>query len=74
MINPHPLEAADEDLLIEHLRQIVPQLDALIIADYIPGGVVSPRVSEALLELAERNPQGFSWQIPANGSPISNRW
>jgi len=59
MINPHPLEAEDEDQLIEHLCQVVPHLEALIIADYIAGGVVSPRVSEALLALAERNPQVF---------------
>ena len=57
MINPHPPEAGDEDLLTDHLCQIVPHLDALIIADYIPGGIVSPRVREVLLELAERNPQ-----------------
>jgi rfaE bifunctional protein kinase chain/domain len=57
MINPHPLEAEDEDQLVQHLCQIVPHLDALIIADYIPGGVVSPRVSETLLTLTERNPQ-----------------
>jgi rfaE bifunctional protein kinase chain/domain len=56
-INPRPLEAEDEELLSAHLRQIVPHLDALIIADYIPGGVVSPRVSQVLLELAERYPQ-----------------
>jgi len=59
MINPHPLDARDEDLLIEHLCQIVPHLDALIIADYIAGGILTQRVSEALLELAERNPQGL---------------
>jgi rfaE bifunctional protein kinase chain/domain len=57
IINQHPLGAEDEDLLIDCLRQVVPQLDALIIADYIPGGVVSSRVSEALIELAERYPQ-----------------
>jgi rfaE bifunctional protein kinase chain/domain len=57
MINPQPLEAADEDLLTEALRQAVPALDALIIADYIPQGVVTRRVRAALLELAERYPQ-----------------
>jgi rfaE bifunctional protein kinase chain/domain len=58
-INPHPLDAEDEDLLIECLCKIVPQLDALIIADYIPVGVVTPRVSQVLLDLAERHPQVF---------------
>jgi rfaE bifunctional protein kinase chain/domain len=59
IINPHPPDTADEDLLIDHLRQIVPQLDALIIADYLPQGVVTRRVKGALLALAERNPQGI---------------
>jgi len=59
MINPHSLSAEDEDLLIACLRQAVPQLDALIIADYIPGGVVTPRISETLRKLAERHPQSL---------------
>jgi rfaE bifunctional protein kinase chain/domain len=57
MINPHPLQAEDEDLLAKALHQLVPNLDALIIADYIPRGVVTPRVREVLLDLAERYPQ-----------------
>jgi len=57
MINQHPLEPEDEDLLTSRLRQVVPGLDALIIADYIPNGVVTPRIRGVLLELAERYPQ-----------------
>jgi len=38
MINPNPPGAEDEDQLAGCLRQVVPQLDALIIADYIPAG------------------------------------
>jgi len=56
MINPEPLSAAGEDLLIERLCQAIPSLDALIIADQIPLGVVTGRVGETLLELAEQNP------------------
>ena len=57
MINQHPLGAEDEDLLTSRLGQVVPGLDALIIADYIPNGVVTPRIRGVLLELAERYPQ-----------------
>ncbi len=56
MINASPLSASYEDLLIEHLQQALPQLDALIIADQIPLGIVTGRVGRALLELAERYP------------------
>jgi rfaE bifunctional protein kinase chain/domain len=59
MINPHPPDAADQDLLIDHLRQIVPELDALVIADYLPQGVVSPRVRGALLALAVQKPRAI---------------
>ena len=57
MINPDPPAASDEDSLIESLRVIGPQLDALIIADQIPQGVITERLSEALLELAKVHPQ-----------------
>ncbi len=57
IINPNPLYAEDEDLLIQRLRQVVPQLDALIIADQIQEGVVTERIGMALLALAEQNPQ-----------------
>ncbi len=57
MINQHSLGVEDEDLLAEALRQAVPQLDMLIIADYIPLGVITPRVRGVLLELAKRYPQ-----------------
>jgi rfaE bifunctional protein kinase chain/domain len=57
MINPQPLSTEDETLLIEALRQAVHQLDALIIADYLPLGVITPRVRDALLALAKANPR-----------------
>jgi len=38
MINPRPLEAEDEEKIVQHLCQAVPHLDTLIIADYIPAG------------------------------------
>jgi rfaE bifunctional protein kinase chain/domain len=59
VINARPLGAEDEALLAGCLRQMAPQLDALIIADYIPGGVATPRVAETLLELAGQHPQGL---------------
>ncbi len=57
MINPQPLDSAGEDLLIGSLRELVGSLDALIIADYLPVGIISPRVRQAILELAERYPR-----------------
>lgn len=57
MINPHPLAAEDEELLSHHLQQVIQGLDALIIADYITNGVITPKVRQALLELADQYPQ-----------------
>ena len=42
MINPHPWRQKMKINSLKHLCQAVPHLDALIIADYIPSGVVSP--------------------------------
>jgi rfaE bifunctional protein kinase chain/domain len=57
VINDRPLEAEGEQLLAAALRQAVPELDALIVADYIPRGVVTARVREVILELAKQYPQ-----------------
>lgn len=57
MINPHPLAAEDEELLIHHLQQAIGGLDILIIADYIANGVITHKVRETLLELADQYPR-----------------
>jgi rfaE bifunctional protein kinase chain/domain len=56
-IQPEPYPPGAEDELIAHLETAAPDLDALIVADYITGGVITPRVRAALIELAAAHPR-----------------
>jgi len=42
-IQPEPYPSGAEDELIAQLEAAAPELDALIVADYITGGVITPR-------------------------------
>jgi D-beta-D-heptose 7-phosphate kinase/D-beta-D-heptose 1-phosphate adenosyltransferase len=52
----HPIEKSVEDELIERLRQVFPECDALIISDY-GYGVLTPRIIGALAELQAADPR-----------------
>jgi len=56
-VQPGPYPADAEDALIAQLRSIAPELGALIVADYITQGVITPRVRAALIEIADRYPR-----------------
>jgi sugar/nucleoside kinase (ribokinase family) len=55
-VNTRPVSAETETLVLERLAQSLPELDALIVADYQEQGVLTPRVVAGLLELAAGNP------------------
>lgn len=56
-INTNPVSPAIESALLERLSANFPDLDALIVADYQEQGVLTPRVIESLLALANAYPQ-----------------
>jgi rfaE bifunctional protein kinase chain/domain len=58
-ISTHPLPAAAEKQLIDNLRSAVEVSDVILVADQAEtsaGGVITPAVREALIELATRHP------------------
>jgi rfaE bifunctional protein kinase chain/domain len=58
--NRSPLLAEVEDLVISHLRALVPQVDGVIVADQVPEvncGVITDRVRAEIGELARRHPE-----------------
>ncbi len=58
--NRSPLPAEVEDLVIGHLRALVPQMDGVIVADQVPEvnlGVITDRVRAEIGELALRHPE-----------------
>jgi len=56
-IQPAPYPAEAEDRLIAGLRSAAEELGALIVADYITQGVITPRVRAALIEIAAERPR-----------------
>jgi rfaE bifunctional protein kinase chain/domain len=58
-INDQPLSKETEVRLLAGITKKIPDLDALIICDMIPGGIVTPVVTGALVELAEKTPRVF---------------
>lgn len=56
-VNTAELPVDREAALLEAVEAALPELDALVIADYQPLGVITPRVLEGLNELAARFPQ-----------------
>lgn len=56
-VNTRPLATAAEDDLLARLTALLPQLHALVIADYQLVGVVTERVRAALNELAQHDPR-----------------
>jgi len=57
--NRSPLPADVEDVIIGHLRTLVPQVDGVIVADQVPEvncGVITDRVRAEIGELALRHP------------------
>ena len=58
--NRKPLPGELEEEVIARLRELVPTMDGVIIADQVPErncGVITDRVREALIELASQNPR-----------------
>lgn len=55
-INVAPAPRELEDHVLAHLAESLPGLDALIVADQLDGGLISPRVRERLLALAAEHP------------------
>jgi len=57
--NRSPLPPWVEDQIIEHMRELVRQVDGVIIADQVQErncGVITDRIRSEIAELAERNP------------------
>lgn len=54
--NTNPLDPVCESTLIKALEACLPELDALVISDYLSVGVISARMLEQLNTLAERHP------------------
>lgn len=58
--NRTPLPAPLEELVIVRLRELVPQVDGVIVADQVPErncGVITDRVRQELAALAQQHPQ-----------------
>jgi rfaE bifunctional protein kinase chain/domain len=51
-INDHPLPVESEEELLAHLENSLPELDALVIADYHDAGVITARILERLNQLS----------------------
>lgn len=56
-VNTHPLSVAIEQALLDGLACSLPELDALIVADYQQQGVLTTAVIDGLLQLARQNPR-----------------
>ncbi|MGQ9502018.1 MAG: bifunctional heptose 7-phosphate kinase/heptose 1-phosphate adenyltransferase [Anaerolineae bacterium] len=56
-INTYPLPDTTLDAMLEQITSLLPTLDAIIIADYQPVGVVPERMVRALNQMAEAHPQ-----------------
>lgn len=56
-INTVPLSAEMEAALLERLAKMLPNLDALIVADYHEQGIMTPVVTAGLLALAQQYPR-----------------
>lgn len=55
-VNAQPLDAALESALLQRLEQRLPELQAVVVADYHPVGVLTDGLRERLSRLAESNP------------------
>ncbi|MGC9329442.1 MAG: bifunctional heptose 7-phosphate kinase/heptose 1-phosphate adenyltransferase, partial [Candidatus Hinthialibacter sp.] len=58
--NRRPLPADVEDALIQRLRSLAPQVDAIIVADQVQErncGIITDRMRDAIAEAARNNPQ-----------------
>jgi rfaE bifunctional protein kinase chain/domain len=53
-INDQPITRETEQRMVSHIAGQLPALDALIICDMIPGGVITPGVIQELVELARK--------------------
>ena len=66
-IKNHKTLAADiEEAIIENIRRVIPQMDAVIIADQVElkkpdCGAITKRVREELVSIAKENPQIHFW-------------
>jgi rfaE bifunctional protein kinase chain/domain len=56
-INSGSLSPDVEETLLTRLEETLPELDALVVADYQPVGVITSRVLDGLNDLARRFPQ-----------------
>ena len=56
-VNTHPLPDTTLDAMLEQIANRLPTLDAIIIADYQPVGVVPERVVKTLNQMAEAHPR-----------------
>ncbi|HOG45442.1 MAG TPA: PfkB family carbohydrate kinase [Anaerolineae bacterium] len=56
-VNTQPLPAAAEGDLLAAVQALLPRLQAVIVADYSPVGVVTPHLREALSDLAASTPK-----------------
>ena len=56
-LNAAPSSAELEDQLITSLREVIQNVDAIAVADYLPNGVLTPRVRQALVEMAAVHPE-----------------
>jgi rfaE bifunctional protein kinase chain/domain len=55
-INTHPVNEKSETAILQVLEDQLPNMDALIVADYQAQGVVTPRVTQGLLKIAQSHP------------------
>jgi rfaE bifunctional protein kinase chain/domain len=55
-VNPGSLPAESEEALLAQVEKALPELDALVIADYQANGVVTDLVREELNDLAQEHP------------------
>jgi rfaE bifunctional protein kinase chain/domain len=56
VINAKPMLLETELRLVARVRELLPDLDALIVGDFIPGGVISERTAAELVEISRANP------------------
>ena len=57
IINLEPINNIVEEALITDIRSHLVHLDALIIADYLEGGVITPGLIQALNDMAREHPE-----------------
>lgn len=56
-LNPAPPSQETQQKLVDTVRGLLPGLDALVVVDMMPGGVVTAEVAQSLNALAEANPR-----------------